>query len=567
MAASPLSPMPTHADKPENEASSEGPRRDALAPFQQLVLVVRWGVLTLSFVQWSAGDLRVKFGAVALVAELLWTVFRTIRPVRFDGSARSIGAAIVAELSLGVVAVIATGHWNSPLVFCLLPGVVIAGFAQSGPLIGMLGLCVGAVVTFTQGSGLEHGDNLRTSLQWTTELGLVSFVAGVGHRMLREAEKSHSMALSRMSQLTEANDLLQALHRVSQTLPSSLDLDEVLASTVSTIREITEAPIASILLRDDTLPSWIVAHSGGVRLPAFLNPEDLPVGVTWAANAPGLVTFNSSEGPMLSGDAAVGLYAPLWARSGLVGVLAVEWTDSQVDLTRPHELLSRLSEQAAVAIDNARWFRRIRTATADEERTRIARDLHDRVGQSLAYIAFELDRLRREAAETALEPELDRLRGDLRKVVGDLRETLYDLRTEIDERHGIVDTLQAFLDRLGARAQVACDLHHDDFQAGAARSLPIRAERELWRIAQEAITNVERHASATELSVTWQCDGRKALLEIADDGKGFGAGAGRTDSYGMMGIRERAAAIGARLEIESSPGQGTIIRCRWVEDT
>ena len=89
----------------------------------------------------------------------------------------------------------------------------------------------------------------------------------------------------------------------------------------------------------------------------------------------------------------------------------------------------------------------------------------------------------------------------------------------------------------------------------------------MWRIAQEAISNVERHARASHLSVQWRCDGSTALLVVADDGQGFPIGrAGRIDSYGMVGMRERADAIRAVMEFESQPGRGTTVRCR-LENT
>jgi signal transduction histidine kinase len=102
-------------------------------------------------------------------------------------------------------------------------------------------------------------------------------------------------------------------------------------------------------------------------------------------------------------------------------------------------------------------------------------------------------------------------------------------------------------------------------QAGPQR-LSLTVERELWRIAQEAITNVERHARATSVTVRWETDGRNGLLEIIDDGLGLAAtSAGRPDSYGILGMRERATIIGATLEIESAPGAGTTVRCRVKE--
>jgi signal transduction histidine kinase len=215
-------------------------------------------------------------------------------------------------------------------------------------------------------------------------------------------------------------------------------------------------------------------------------------------------------------------------------------------------------EPAALAIDNARWFARLRTVGADEERTRIARDLHDRIGQSLAYLAFELDRIvKANTKGDDVTKHLDRLRTDVRGVIGEVRDTLYDLRTDVTDEQDLAQTLRDFLDRVQARSDL--DIRLDAQTSGR---LPLLQERELWRVAQEAVTNVERHAQASKVAVTWRCDGSRAVLIVADDGIGFPAGrAGRLDSYGIIGMRERAASIGAALDISSEPGVGTTIRC------
>ena len=84
----------------------------------------------------------------------------------------------------------------------------------------------------------------------------------------------------------------------------------------------------------------------------------------------------------------------------------------------------------------------------------------------------------------------------------------------------------------------------------------------MWRIVQEAVTNAERHAGAGRIEVSWTCSGDGAVLEIHDDGSGFERGtAGRMDSYGILGMRERAASIGATLQVDSDPGAGTRVRC------
>ena len=161
---------------------------------------------------------------------------------------------------------------------------------------------------------------------------------------------------------------------------------------------------------------------------------------------------------------------------------------------RDVELLSGFVEPAALAIDNARWFARLRTVGADEERTRIARDLHDRIGQSLAYLAFELDRIvDSDEQGDALGPALDQLRNDVRGVIGEVRDTLYDLRTDVSDEQDLAAVLEAFADRVAERSGLVIEVHCDQ----DAR-LPLLQEREMWRIAQEALTNVERHAEAVQ---------------------------------------------------------------------
>ena len=84
----------------------------------------------------------------------------------------------------------------------------------------------------------------------------------------------------------------------------------------------------------------------------------------------------------------------------------------------------------------------------------------------------------------------------------------------------------------------------------------------MFRIAQEALANIEKHSEATQVTINWQCAGHAAMLDIADNGKGFPIGqVGRLDSYGIIGMRERAASIGATLQVESDPGVGTRVRC------
>ena len=259
----------------------------------------------------------------------------------------------------------------------------------------------------------------------------------------------------------------------------------------------------------------------------------------------------------LAPRSASGLYAPLRARDVLLGVIALE-SHTSAAFDRHHvDLLAGAVEPLSLAIDNAQWFTRLRIVGAEQERSRIARELHDRIGQSLAYLAFELDRvLRSTDADTKTRTALESLRDDVRSVVGEVRDTLQDLRTDVSEQHSFETTLRGFLERVTKRSGLSVS-----FRAIESHRLALPVEREMLRIAMEAVTNVERHARAKEFGVLWVVDDNDVSLVISDDGVGVGQGAtARMDSYGILGMRERATGIGAQLDFEINQRGGTTVR-------
>ena len=492
---------------------------------------------------------------------LAYSLFRTIRPLRYRDELTSL-LLVLAEVAFTVLMVVATGYWESPLAFSLLTAVAVAGFARGfgfGIRIATLSL-----VAVTLPWALEpdfNADDLRTSVQWAVEVLLVALVAGYARRISGEADQRQILAMDRLGRLSDANTLLYQLHQVTQTLPASLDLDEVLDTTLEQLKELFEFDAAAMLVLDDTDLRWHTLRREGTRPPSAMTEDELPKPLLRALRLRSLVSEQNllaGGGPGTSPSAASGLYAVLPARGSIIGFVSIEHRDAHHFTARDVDLLAGFVEPAALAIDNARWFGRLRTVGADEERTRIARDLHDRIGQSLAYLAFELDRIVKSGAGGSdTTTALDNLRTDVRGVIGEVRDTLYDLRTDVTEAQSLTTILETFLERVKDRSGLVGHL-----RAQETGRLPILQERELWRIAQEAVTNVERHAQATQVTISWRCDGTEARLEIADDGVGFPVGrAGRLDSYGLLGMRERAASIGATLVVDSQPGRGTRVRC------
>ena len=496
-----------------------------------------------------------------------YALFRTVVPIRYaEGSLRDL-LAIIFEVALCLGVVVSTGYWDSPYVFSLATAVIVAGLARSFslaiPIAVTAILAVSLPLFFFQSWKTAVSD----SAPWSGELFLIALVAGYSRRLSHQAEQRASHALTRVSHLSQANALLSELHRVAQVLPASLDLSETVSSTLGRLRELLKPDVVVLLLRDEASATWSVAAAEGVRLPKVIADSELPPPLarvktsTVSHLVPDLGT-TAGAGPGVSPRSGSGVYSPLRARSRLVGLLAVErrvaGSLDQHDLA----LMDGVAEQAALAVDNARWFSRLRRVGADEERNRIARDLHDRVGQSLAYLAFELDRVARQSEGEDVAPDLAQLRDDMRQVVSEVRETLYDLRTGLSDERRLVATLEGFLERVRERKGIDVVFHHE-----VAATLPLPLEREFWRIAQEAITNAERHSGATLIEVWWVCDDTHVVLEVRDNGKGLaGTNAGRTDSYGILGMRERADAIGASLEFDSRPGEGTTVRCRLNRD-
>lgn len=492
---------------------------------------------------------------------IAYNIFRILRPVRYYDDMASL-MRIIAEVGIHVLAVVASGYWDSPFVFLLITTIMVAGFARGFGFAAWIGAASALAVALPEMTNSGYGaSELRTTVQWSSQLLLVALIAGYSRRVTGEADRQHSLALDRLGRLADANALLFSLHRVAQTLPASLDLDEVLDSTMSRLRDLFRFQTLAILLYDETGGGWQVARADGHRFRANIDDFELPRPLRKAVGQRALVSepqLASGLGPGLTATSGSGLYAPLPARKSIVGLVAMEHSSEGHFTQRDIELLTGFVEPAALAVDNARWFARLRTVGADEERTRIARDLHDRIGQSLAYLAFELDRMvkvdgRGEPVTTSLE----QLRGNVRGVIGEVRDTLYDLRTDVSDTQDVPATLQEFLDRVRERSRLEVVLDAD-----VTGRLPLLQEREFWRIAQEAIVNVERHAEAQRVAVKWWCDGESAVLLVEDDGKGFSADSqGRLDSYGILGMRERAASIGATLDVDSIEGNGATVRC------
>lgn len=196
-----------------------------------------------------------------------------------------------------------------------------------------------------------------------------------------------------------------------------------------------------------------------------------------------------------------------------------------------------------------------------QERERLSRELHDGAAQLVADLLLRLDTIKelvesghREEAET----ELERLHGVADEIYDDIGESITGLRTNVSER-GLTGALQDYVDQLEERNQIRMSLRTD----GAADQLSPLAALQVFRLVQEALTNVRKHAAAREATVTLASNDQEQLtIVIADDGRGFTPGSppnGKARPLGLTSMRERVEALGGSLRVESQPGSGTQI--------
>jgi two-component system NarL family sensor kinase len=231
-----------------------------------------------------------------------------------------------------------------------------------------------------------------------------------------------------------------------------------------------------------------------------------------------------------------------------------EWRKLTPDELR---LLSTIAYQVGIAIERARLADNATRLARAEERTRIAREIHDTLAQGLTAIALNI-----EGAMHRLETRPDQARERLERALAMARENLEEARRSVLDLRGaarlegkslaeaLAGLARSFTSDTGVPVQV---------QASNSERLPMRVESELFRIAQEALTNVRKHAHATHAEIGLKRRGNRVSLTIFDDGWGFSPARTRSDGQGLVGMRERAKLLGGRLRVSSGAGRGTRI--------
>lgn len=390
---------------------------------------------------------------------------------------------------------------------------------------------------------------------------------------------------------TIADKSILALAKLGQTLTSSLELEVVLQRVLTEVTQLLDAEGVAILMLEDQelefvavngsaaenllgqrMPrtAGVVGHVMSTGEPAWLN--------TRGSSVPGLGIYRAIE-TVSSFHTQSLLAAPLMQDGEVIGVL--EAAHSDPDGLRPEDLpvLAAASTWAAIAIRNAQLHAQAQEAREEramlEERARLARELHDAVTQSLYSMAVLSAAWRRQIAAERLTPEAEHIEelGELAlQALREVRLLIYELRPSEFTEEGLIGALHRRLEAVEGRAGLASRLVVTDENGDPLLSplgtgenpgiefyqLPPALESELFRIAQEALNNVIKHASAEQVTISLRIGSSELALEIVDDGRGFELESqGESGGFGLTSMRERAERLGGMLQIISTPGQGT----------
>jgi signal transduction histidine kinase len=363
---------------------------------------------------------------------------------------------------------------------------------------------------------------------------------------------------------------LESLHEVVRSLVHETDLSRLLELVCRRLRELIGARLALIALPNADGELRISAADGVEATSALLGTV-----LAREHSKSGRVLENRQsarvdsvfDDPEVDQEEArrmgvrTGLYVPLIARGRAIGIVVVH--DKVGANVRFSDSDLRLAEifaaRAAVAVDLSQRVARDtvrRVIEAQElERRRLARELHDETGQALTSILLGLKAIR----SAATDEDAARAETDVRELVvqalQDVRRLAVELRPSALDDFGLVAALErlatTFAERSGIPAAVESTL--------SEQRLPPELETVLYRLVQEALTNVVKHAGAERVSilVTQSDGGVRAVVE--DDGQGFSPGEVRVDALGLVGMRERLALLGGTLSVESEPGAGTAV--------
>jgi PAS domain S-box-containing protein len=378
--------------------------------------------------------------------------------------------------------------------------------------------------------------------------------------------------------------LAETLTAANQALTQSLNLETVLETLLDFVARLVPYDSANVMLLEAESRLAVRVTRGYER---WSNPEWVRAITFDAQTTPVLNTLLTTRCSALVPDTRLEpswqtppgvehvrswLGVPLTAGGNVIGLYSLDKTEPGFFTTEHVRMAEMLVGQAAVAIQNAWLFEQVRAGrerlqslsrrlveVQEAERLYVARELHDEAGQSLTSLLFKLGQLEQQTTDPRQADQLAELKQMTNSVLESLHRLAMDLRPASLDHLGLVPALLQYVKAIGDRFGIIAQ-----FKAVGIESERLAADVEtaLYRIVQEALTNIVRHAHAARADVLMERRGDRVIVVIEDDGLGFDADAARfaqQGHLGLVGMQERAEMLGGSLVIESAVGTGTTV--------
>jgi len=379
--------------------------------------------------------------------------------------------------------------------------------------------------------------------------------------------------------VSRLNQRLTVLHQIDKRILAAQSAQEIADAILIDIHQIIPCEGVTITLWDETSATTSVL-STTLKPPQFpivetpFEPDSIPLYTDLRAGKIVRIADLQAENPVLElkkqlkavGGRSV-LIAPLMMQDRIIGSFRLGSTAPDHFTDGDEDILREIAAQMMIALQNAHQLETIRgkngelqalsaaiVEAQESERRHIALELHDEVGQMLTALDLMLSMPFKNGA--AMPPELQEARTLVNDLTRLIREMSLDLRPSMLDDLGLVPTLVWHFSQYMQQTAITVDFEYGEVQ----RRFPVMIETTVYRIVQEALTNVARHAGVESVSVRlWLADDMLSV-QIEDTGKGFHAAVQSSrHSVGLLGLRERAQMVGGNCEIESHPGAGTII--------
>lgn len=418
-----------------------------------------------------------------------------------------------------------------------------------------------------EGLQLRHGDaDIYLDLVLTPQRAN----GRITHVLLVANDVSARMLAQRLAErrVADRTRRLVALYEVMEVAGEPLDLSTMLTRLLERVLQAVRSHAGVIYLLTETGEALQLVAQLGLDA-ALTQPVEMPLsdsglpGEVIRLQEPVVVGNVRSDARARPAIRRTSLHAyvgvPMFARGRLLGVLSVFRESKRPFLNEDVAMLDSIADQIGVAVENSRLRQKAEQLAIIEERSRLSRELHDAITQSLYSISLMATASRRLAQADEHDPLLHETLADLsataQQALKEMRLLLYRLRPLALQDHDLVEALRQRLAAVEKRAGVEAHLLVDDVV-----ELPPAVEESLYFIAQEALNNALKHAAATAVRVAIHPSSEEVLLTVSDNGCGFDPAAAATrGGLGLTTMRERAEALQGTLTIDTRPSAGTTI--------